>query len=126
MLPGCLLQQTRQGKSANASAPVHEYQARFTDMPFPFDAQVKNKNLVTDYGDKVQFFINFTTKMSLRDLRQLYHQEMEQLGWQQIASFEHDPQQIILVFEKPTKISVIAIQPHTQTCTIKYHITTRQ
>lgn len=123
-LPGCFFNQTRSVKVAKASAQIHEYQARFTDMPFPFDANVQNKNLVTDYGDKVQFFIVFSTKMSLSDLQSLYHQEMEQLGWQERTLFEHDPQQFILVFEKPTKLCVITLQPHARTCTVKYHITT--
>lgn len=124
VLPGCFLNQTRSAKGVKASEQIHEYQARFTDMPFPFDANVQNKNLVTDCGDKVQFFVVFSTKTSLSDLHDLYHQDMEQLGWNEVALFANDPQQSVFVFEKPTKLCVITLQPHARTCTVKYHITT--
>ena len=124
-LSGCFLQKTRAAKAAQASEKIHEYQARCTDMPFPFDANVQNKNLVTDYGDKVHVFVAFSTKTLFNDLLDLYHQDMEQLGWKEVALFTHDPQQSVFVFEKPTKLCVITLQQHKRSCTVTYHITTR-
>jgi hypothetical protein len=122
-LPGCFFERSRPVKVVAAVQQIHEYQARFTDMPFPFDANVQNKNLVTNSGDKVQFFIIFSTKMSSAELQQLYHCEMEQLGWRKIALFDQDPQQLVLVFEKPTKLCVVTIELHTYKRVVKYHIT---
>jgi hypothetical protein len=80
-------------------------------MPFPFDVHIQNdKNLVFPMEDKVQFFISFTTRATYDELKDLYRIEMEQLGWREVALFDHDAQQWLFMFEKPTKRCTIILR----------------
>lgn len=152
LLSGCTLRSRKYLEKPHSSRThpdlLNEYQARFSDIPFPFDGEIikeKRRNkldsglmsqafLEQDNLDdaKAQFFvITCLTNLPLSDLRLLYHIEMEQLGWRERAFFpDISPDQIhndfgfTFIFEKPDKkLCVITAQEGERIMNKKNHKT---
>lgn len=146
MMPGCVY---NSGKIATKDCMIsQEYQARFSDIPFPFDAEIvleedmlKDEGLSPAYGVEADSFIITMhpivclTHASISELCSFYRQEMEQLGWnergffqensekQSSSSIDHD---CLFIFQRPgNKICVIRIgklsKKHAQHVCVRYY-----
>jgi hypothetical protein len=87
----------------------YEFQARCSEVPFPLDAQIKNKGIISHEEKDAQFFVVYATKQSLDQLNTLYHYEMEFLGWAKTTQFSNLDNETVFVFERPYKIAIIII-----------------
>lgn len=112
-------------KSYNHPALLNEYQARFVDIPFPFDGEIRSeeidKNLLLEESTEQfrdtpsilnrQFIIICSTRMLSSELCTLFHNEMEQLGWRERAFFIENAHDFTAVFEKPgNKLCIISVR----------------
>jgi hypothetical protein len=83
-----------------------EQEARLYDIPVLINSQPVN--VVSDDETKPSGF-SYCAGTSLEDAVIFYEHEMERLGWQLFSKF--DAEEVLLVFEKPTKISAISFRP---------------
>lgn len=105
-LSGCT-KQTR--KTKESYVDQHEFQARCVDIPFPLDIKIKNKGIISNGEHDAQFFVVYTTHLSVSQLQKLYAAEMEFIGWREQANFTQQDNEVVLIFERPEKLVVVII-----------------
>lgn len=93
---------------------VGQLEAKLYDVPVPFH-EAPGK-LLSDFNDAPDtIVISYTTRMLKPQLIELYQQEMERFGWQEMAYFNADDS--LLVFKKPQRwTSVLIKDPELDQC----------
>lgn len=91
-----------------------EQEAKLIDIPIPFGSKPL-KRFIESMQESEQIMLGYETEMSIDALHHFYVQEMERLGWQQ-KGVCRGPEQFLL-FNRPGKISMVSIRPHTHGAT---------
>lgn len=90
-----------------ADNTVRRLEARSIDLAIPMGVTPLEKYInCTEDGD---FCLAYASDMSLSDLSDFFQKEMERLGWQKKAQYEHHEQ--LIVYEKPGKIVIVSLRP---------------
>lgn len=88
---------------------VEELQAKLYDIPFPIDAhEIKLISHAEDLPQTCALSCSTTTS-SQDDLEELYHSEMERLGWKEL-SFVSTENETVAFFQKPTRSATVVVQ----------------
>ena len=86
---------------------IKKLEARLVDIPVPVNVRPLEQYFTqTDSGDVC---IAYGSSMQLGVILAFYQREMERFGWQRIAQLEG--LELMLVYKKPKKISVISLRP---------------
>lgn len=83
-----------------------QQEARLYDFPILLNAKPIFKN---QCDEEHGTYFSYTVPVDRNDAVTFYEQEMERLGWRLFSRFDHD--EILLNFEKPTKVCSISLRP---------------
>jgi len=87
---------------------IHLQEAKLVDVPIPLNSKPIIDFFMPD-TTKHEIALGYISGMFLEDATQFYIQEMERLGWQNLAYFSNC--ESLLNFVKPGKICVVSIRP---------------
>ena len=84
-------------------------EAKLSDIPIPLNVDPLDDFLDSSYSEK-EIVLGYHSNMSTDDIFRFYKQEMERLGWQNVASFDEYEKMFILNFTKPSKFCSVLIR----------------
>lgn len=110
---------------------AREHEAKQTDIPVPLGSRliknkIKKKQAYTTTHDNQQdhsSVMSYTTNMKEGDIALFYQQEMERLGWRQLAS--HVGDESYFIFDKPDKIVVVSLRAEGKGRRLVLYVSTR-
>jgi hypothetical protein len=95
----------KEGQSKGRRAVVHEHEARLSDIPFRFDLVTRE---VQESAGSGKIKLRFSSDKSAKNLINFYQQEMVELGWHFVASFELQ-EGTLLLFSKIYKMAIVIV-----------------
>lgn len=95
--------------TCNNDNQIDVYEAKWSDAPLPLDTK-RDRIEVKEGTDALSCVFAFTAALSSSECLDFYRCQMERLGWQEGICFSFVPDEMVLIYEKPSKRAVITIR----------------
>ncbi len=105
----------KQTNQENAKDFMRQQEAKLVDIPVPLGSVpcVANYHIseyVPEQAHADEVMLAYDSQLSLSDIKDFYKQEMERLGWCNIATYEQS--ESLFLFKKPDRLCAVSVRPY--------------
>jgi len=98
---------------------VRQNEAKLSDIPIPFNSE-PIKDYFGFFAEEKKIIMGYKNYTKDLDIVTFYNQEMERLGWKNIAFFNGP--ETLMIFEKPSRLCSILLGESSRTRKAREHI----